>query len=50
MLARIFEIVHGVVGPSPFERYFRNLHYRNGAAAPTWEQARRDYFNGHHNG
>jgi len=51
MLERIFEIVgHVVGGPSGFERYFRNLHYHNGAAAPTREQARSDYFDMHRKG
>ena len=49
MLARIFELIRGqVVGsPSSFERYVRNLHYRNGSAAPTREEARTDYYDMH---
>ena len=52
MLARIFEIVRGhVIGdPSGFERYLRNLQYHNGAAAPTRQQARRDYLDMPRNG
>ena len=45
MLTSILRSIRGQIGggASKFERYFTNLQYRNGAVAPTREQARRDY-------